>query len=325
MPPENTEPKDAPETPWQPSQRYPDSTVQIIDQSFARYRLNLAAVERIAHGFRWSEGPVWFGDGRYLLWSDIPNNRTMKWEEETGAVSIFRRPSNFANGNTRDRQGRLVTCEHGGRRVTRTEYDGTISVIAGAFEGKPLNSPNDVVVKSDGSIWFTDPPFGLLGYYEGYLAKQELPMNVYRVDGQSGEMTVVEGEVARPNGLCFSPDESTLYLVESGTTPRNVYTYDVVGGRKLSNKRKFIDVGPGTPDGMRCDVDGNLWMGWGMGEAALDGVNIYNPDAKLIGRINLPERCANLCFGGTCRNRLFMAASKSVYALYVNTQGARGG
>jgi gluconolactonase len=325
MPPENTEPKDSPETPWQPSQRYPDSTVQIIDQSFARYRLNLAAVERIAHGFRWSEGPVWFGDGRYLIWSDIPNNRIMKWEEETGAVSIFRRPSNFANGNTRDRQGRLVTCEHGGRRVTRTEYDGTISVVADRFEGKPLNSPNDVVVKSDGSIWFTDPPFGLLGYYEGYLAKQELPMNVYRVDGQSGEMTVVEGEVARPNGLCFSPDESMLYLVEAGTAPRNVYAYDVVGGRKLSNKRRFIDVGPGTPDGMRCDVDGNLWMGWGMGDASLDGVNIYNPDGKLIGRINLPERCANLCFGGTYRNRLFMAAAKSVYALYVNTQGARGG
>jgi len=325
MLPENAASKDAPETPWQPSHRYPDSAVQIIDQSFARYRLNLAAVERIAHGFRWSEGPAWIGDGRYLLWSDIPNNRIMKWEEETGAVSIFRRPSNFANGNTRDRQGRLVTCEHGGRRVTRTEYDGTISVIADSFEGKPLNSPNDVVVKSDGSIWFTDPPFGLLGYYEGYLAKQELPMNVYRVDGQSGEMTIVEGEVARPNGLCFSPDESTLYLVESGTTPRNVYAYDVVSGRKLSNKRKFIDVGPGTPDGMRCDVDGNLWMGWGMGGAALDGVNIYNPDGKLIGRINLPERCANLCFGGTHRNRLFMAAAKSVYALFVNTQGARGG
>jgi gluconolactonase len=325
MPPENNESKDAAETPWHPSQRYPDSAVQIIDQSFARYRLNLAAVERIAHGFRWSEGPVWFGDGRYLLWSDIPNNRIMKWEEETGAVSIFRRPSNFANGNTRDRQGRLVTCEHGGRRVTRTEYDGTISVVADAFEGKPLNSPNDVVVKSDGSIWFTDPPFGLLGYYEGHLAKQELPMNVYRVDGRSGEMTVVEGEVARPNGLCFSPDESMLYLVESGTTPRNVYAYEVISGRKLSNKRKFIDVGPGTPDGMRCDVDGNLWMGWGMGDAALDGVNIYNPDGKLIGRINLPERCANLCFGGTYRNRLFMAAAKSVYALYVNTQGAAGG
>ncbi|HWH48771.1 MAG TPA: SMP-30/gluconolactonase/LRE family protein [Burkholderiales bacterium] len=325
MPPENAAPRDTPEMPWQPSQRYPDSAVQIIDQSFARYRLNLASVERIAHGFRWSEGPVWFGDGRYLLWSDIPNNRVMKWEEETGGVSVFRRPSNFANGNTRDRQGRLVTCEHGGRRVTRTEYDGTISVIAAGFDGKPLNSPNDVVVKSDGSIWFTDPPFGLLGYYEGYPAEQELPMNVYRVDGQNGEMTVVEGEVARPNGLCFSPDESTLYLVESGTTPRNVYAYDVAGGRKLTGKRKFIDVGPGTPDGMRCDVDGNLWMGWGMGSAALDGVSIYNPDGKLIGRINLPERCANLCFGGTFRNRLFMAASRSVYALYVNTQGARGG
>ena len=325
MPLENAEPKDMSEMPWQPSQRYPDSAVQIIDQSFARYRLNLAAVERIAHGFRWSEGPVWFGDGRYLLWSDIPNNRVMKWEEETGAVSVFRRPSNFANGNTRDRQGRLVTCEHGGRRVTRTEYDGTLSVIAAGFEGKPLNSPNDVVVKSDGSIWFTDPPFGLLGHYEGHPAKQELPMNVYRVDGESGEMTVVEGEVARPNGLCFSPDESTLYLVESGTTPRNVYAYDVAGGTKLTRKRPFIDVGPGTPDGMRCDVDGNLWMGWGMGSTALDGVNIYNADGKLIGRIDLPERCANLCFGGTFRNRLFMAASRSVYALYVNTQGARGG
>jgi len=313
-------------TPWQPSQRYPDPAVEVLDQSFARYRLNLAAVERIAHGFRWCEGPVWFGDGRFLLWSDIPNNRIMKWEEESGAVSVFRRPSDFANGNTRDRQGRLVTCEHGARRVSRTEYDGTISVIADRHNGKRLNSPNDVVVKSDGSIWFSDPPFGLLGYYEGYRADQELPMNVYRVDGSSGEMTVVESEVNRPNGLCFSPDESILYLVESGTTPRNVYAYDVVdGGRRLTNRRKLIDVGPGTPDGMRCDVDGNLWMGWGMGSAALDGVAIFNPDGRLIGRVNLPERCANLCFGGTYRNRLFMAASKSVYSLYVNTQGARGG
>ena len=312
--------------PWQPSQRYPDPAVEVLDQSFARYRLNLAAVERIAHGFRWCEGPVWFGDGRFLLWSDIPNNRIMKWEEESGAVSVFRRPSDFANGNTRDRQGRLVTCEHGARRVTRTEYDGTISVIADRHNGKRLNSPNDVVVKSDGSIWFSDPPFGLLGYYEGYRADQELPMNVYRVDGASGEMTVVESQVNRPNGLCFSPDESILYLVESGTTPRNVYAYDVVGGgRRLTNRRKLVDVGPGTPDGMRCDVDGNLWMGWGMGSAALDGVAIFNPDGRLIGRINLPERCANLCFGGTYRNRLFMAASKSVYSLYVNTQGAPGG
>jgi gluconolactonase len=320
MPSENFAP------PPLPLSRYPDPAVQVLDQSFAKYRLNAAGVERIAHGFRWCEGPVWFGDGRFLLWSDIPNDRIMKWEEETGAVSVYRKPSGYANGNTRDRQGRLITCEHGGRRVSRTEYDGTVIVIAETFENKRLSSPNDVVVKSDGSIWFTDPPFGLLGHYEGRPAQQELPMNVYRVDGLNGEMTVVEGEVNRPNGLCFSPDESMLYLVESGTSPRNVYAYDVVaGGKALANKRKFIDVGPGTPDGMRCDVDGNLWMGWGMGSAELDGVAIFNPGGKLIGRINLPERCANLCFGGTHRNRLFMAASKSVYALYVNTQGAPGG
>jgi gluconolactonase len=310
----------------EPNPRYPDPAVRIVDESFAKYRLNLAAVERIAHGFRWAEGPVWFGDGRYLLWSDIPNNRIMKWEEETGAVSVFRKPSNFANGNTRDRQGRLVTCEHGGRRVSRTEYDGTVSVIAERYAGKPLNSPNDVVVKSDGSVWFTDPPFGLLGYYEGYVAKQELPTNVYRVDGATGELTVVADDVNCPNGLAFSPDESILYVIESRSTPRNVLAYDVGGGRRrIENRRTLIAAGPGTPDGMRCDVDGNLWCGWGMGDPALDGVAIFNPDGRLIGRIDLPERCANLCFGGTYRNRLFMASSKSVYALYVNTQGAAGG
>jgi gluconolactonase len=323
---EDPQSQPAREAAWLPSQRYPDPAVRVLDQSFARYRLNLAAVERLASGLRWAEGPVWFGDGRYLLCSDIPNNRILKWEEETGAVSVFRKPSAFANGNTRDRQGRLITCEHGGRRVTRTEYDGTISVVADRYDGRRLNSPNDVVVKSDGSIWFTDPPFGLLGHYEGHPAEQELPMHVYRVDESTGEMTVVEAEVSRPNGLCFSPDESRLYLVESGSTPRNVYAYDVTeGGKRLTNKHKLIDVGQGTPDGMRCDVDGNLWMGWGMGDPELDGVAIFNPDGRLIGRIDLPERCANLCFGGTHRNRLFMAASKSIYALYVNTQGARGG
>jgi gluconolactonase len=312
--------------PWQPSPRYPDPAVQVLDQSFAKYKLNLAAVERIAHGFRWAEGPVWFGDGRYLLWSDIPNNRILKWEEETGAVSIFRKPSNYANGNTRDRQGRLVTCEHGGRRVTRTEYDGNLTVVADSFEGKRLSSPNDVVVKSDGSIWFTDPPFGLLGNYEGKVAEPEVGQNVYRVDGKTGEIAVVESEVLGPNGLCFSPDESILYLVESRTTPRRIWAYDVVDrGRWITRKRVFLDAGPGTPDGMRCDVDGNIWFGWGMGTPELDGVVIYNPEARLIGRIVLPERCANLCFGGLHRNRLFMAASKSVYSLYVNTQGAPGG
>jgi len=310
----------------EPSQRYPDPAVRVVDESFAKYRLNLAGMERIAHGYRWAEGPVWFGDGRFLLWSDIPNNRIVKWEEETGAVSVFRKPSNFANGNTRDRQGRLVTCEHGGRRVSRTEYDGTITVIADRYQGKPLNSPNDVVVKSDGSVWFTDPPFGLLGYYEGYLAKQELPTNVYRVDGATGELTVVADDVNCPNGLAFSPNESILYVIESRSTPRNVLAYDVVdGGRRIANRRTLIAAGPGTPDGMRCDIDGNLWCGWGMGDPALDGVAIFNPDGRLIGRIDLPERCANLCFGGTYRNRLFMASGKSVYALYVNTQGAAGG
>jgi gluconolactonase len=300
---------------WQPSPRYPDPAILIVDQSFARYKLNLAKVERLATGCRWSEGPVWFGDGRYLLWSDIPNNRIMRWDEETGQASVFRKPSNFANGNTRDRQARLLTCEHGGRRVSRTEYDGTITTIADRYEGKPLNSPNDVVCKSAGSTWFTDPPFGVLGYYEGYVAKPELPTNVYRIDGKTGRITVVTGDVNRPNGLCFSPDESKLYVVESGATPRAILLFDVAGGgTRITNKRKFIDAGPGTPDGMRCDVDGNLWCGWGMGDERLDGVSVFNPDGKLIGRINLPERSANLCFGGTYR-RLFMAGSTSLYSL----------
>jgi gluconolactonase len=311
---------------WQPSQRYPDPLVHIVDQSFAKYRLNLAKIERLATGFRWAEGPVWFGDGRYLLWSDIPNNRIMRWDEETGVASVFRKPSNFANGNTRDRQGRLVTCLHGGRSVIRTEIDGHITVIADRYEGKQLNSPNDVVVKSDGSIWFTDPPFGLLGYYEGYQAEPELPVTrVYRADGATGALSVVADDVNGPNGLAFSPDESKLYVVESRANPRTIIVYDVVGGTRLTNKKKLIDAGPGTPDGFRVDLDGNLWCGWGLGEPGLDGVHVFNSDGKLIGRIDLPERCANLCFGGLYRNRLFMAASTSVYALYVNTQGVAGG
>jgi gluconolactonase len=301
--------------------RYPDPAVEILDESFAKYRLALAAVERLATGFRWAEGPVWFGDGRFLLWSDIPNNRIMKWEEETGAVSVFRKPSNNSNGNTRDRQGRLVTCEHDARRVTRTEYDGTITVLADRYDGKPLNSPNDVVVKSDGSIWFTDPPFGILGHYEGHPATVELPTNVYRIDGKTGKVTVATGEVPRPNGLCFSPDETRLYVVVSGATPRAIWVFDVVaGGTRLANRRRFVNAGAGVPDGFRCDTDGNLWCGWGGGEGQ-DGVVIFNPAGQMIGRIHLPERSANLCFGGLKHNRLFMCGSQSVYALYVNAQG----
>jgi gluconolactonase len=305
--------------------RYPDPAFQILDERFTKYRIFNAAVERLATGFRWAEGPAWFGDGRYVLWSDIPNNRIMRWEEETGAVSVFRRPSNHSNGNTRDRQGRLVTCEHDTRRVTRTEYDGTITVLIDRFEDKRLNSPNDVVVKSDDTVWFTDPPFGILGNYEGHVAPLELPTNVYRLDVRTGKTTVVAADVPRPNGLCFSPDERRLYVVVSGAMPREIRVFDVVGsGASLANGRVFVDAGAGIPDGMRCDIDGNLWCGWGGGEG-LDGVAIYNPDGRLIGRILLPERCANLCFGGLRRNRLFLAASQSLYSVFVNTQGVVGG
>ncbi len=315
-------------TDWQPSQRYPDPLVRIIDPSFAKYRLPLAKVERLAVGMRWSEGPVWFGDGRYLLWSDIPNNRILKWEEETGAVSVFRQPSHNANGNTRDRQGRLLTCEHDTRRVTRTEYDGSITVIADSFDGKRLNSPNDIVCKSDDSIWFTDPPFGILGFYEGHPAAQEqATTNVYRWDPRTEKLGVVASDISRPNGLAFSPDESRLYVVEAGVSPRVIRAYDVHdNGTRLANMRVLITAEPnGTPDGFRVDVDGNLWAGWGMGEAGLDGVSIFNPEGKLIGRIDLPERCANVCFGGRHRNRLFMCGSTSLYSLFVNTQGVAGG
>lgn len=303
------------------SQRYPDPLIRTLDPSFNRYRLALAGVERLGTGFRWSEGPVWFGDGRYLLWSDIPNNRMMRWDEASGRISVFRAPSNNSNGNTRDRQGRLLTCEHLTRRVTRTEYDGSITVIADKFDGKPLNSPNDIVVKSDDSIWFTDPPFGILGFYEGEMAEPELPTNVYRVDGRTGRITVATGDINRPNGLAFSPDESRLYVVESGAMPRIIHVFDV-DGERLTNKRAFYTCQPPeTPDGFRVDVDGNLWCGWGMTDE-FDGVRILNPSGAPIGHIHLPERCGNLTFGGRFRNRLLMPASKSLYSLFVNTRGA---
>ncbi|MHB2169048.1 SMP-30/gluconolactonase/LRE family protein [Alsobacter sp. R-9] len=307
---------------WQPAERYPDPRIETLHPSFERYRLFSAAVERLWTGSRWAEGPVWFGDARHLLWSDIPNNRILKWDEASGAVSVFRSPSRYANGNTRDRQGRLVTCEHGGRRVTRTELDGTVTVLADAHAGRRLNSPNDVVVASDGAVWFTDPVFGIAGDYEGDRAEPELPQNVYRLDPATGRLDVVAEGLLGPNGLCFSPDESTLYLVESRAVPtRRIVAFDVDGGC-LRRQRLFVDAGPGgTPDGIRCDVDGNLWCGWGMGSDALDGVMVFNPEGTPIGRIRLPERCANLCFGGPKLNRLFMAASQSLYALYVNTRG----
>ena len=312
-------------TDWQLSPRYPDPAVVVVDESFARYRLPLAKVERLATGCRWAEGPVWLGDARSLVWSDIPNNRMLRWDEASGAVGEFRNPSGYANGNTRDRQGRLLTCEHGARRVSRTEPDGRVVTVVSSFENKKLNSPNDIVCKSDGSVWFTDPTFGILGWYEGGKAEAELPMNVYRWDpsGKAGaQLSVVAEGINQPNGLAFAPDEKTLYIVQSRSVPREILAFEVINEKKLGNPRVLISAGPkGTPDGFRVDMDGNLWCGWGMGEAGLDGVHVFNPAGKLIGRIDLPERCANLCFGGLHRNRLFMAASTSVYALYVNTQG----
>ena len=311
---------------WPVSRRYPDPTIKILDPSFARYRPQIVGVERIVSnvGLAWSEGPVWFGDGRYLLWSDIPNNRIMRWDEETGVASVFRKPSNHANGNTRDRQGRLVSCEHSGRRITRTEYDGTITVLADRFDGKRLNSPNDVVVKSDDSIWFTDPPYGIRNNYNGSMAQQELPQNVYRLD-KTGKLTVVAEGIALPDGLAFSPDEKILYIQEDGSSPPGLRAYDVVDdGTRLTNMRVLIRMERGKADGLRVDVDGNIWCAWEGGEG-LDGVFIFNSTGKPIGHIQLPERCGNVCFGGTRKSRLFITASRSVYALWVNTSGTPGG
>ncbi len=306
------------------NERLPDPAVKILDPSFEKYRLVLASVERLSQGYAWAEGPVYFGDARCLLWSDIPNNRILRWDEETGQTTIFRKPSNYANGNTRDRQGRLVTAEHG-RRVTRTEYNGTITVLIDKFDGKRLSSPNDVVVKSDDSIWFTDMTAGIAGNWNGEIAEQELPQRVYRLDGKTGKATVVnEGTVTRPNGLAFSPDEKILYVIESQPGLRAIYAFDVTGdGATLANGRMLVKCEKDeVPDGFRVDIDGNLWCGWGMGSAELDGVRIFNPQGQPIGHISLPERAANVCFGGPKRNRLFMTASHSIYALYVNTQGA---
>jgi gluconolactonase len=314
---------------FKPSQRYPDPAVQVLDPSFGKYRIYSSTVEQLGTGMRWAEGPVWFGDGRYLLLSDIPNNRIMRFDEATGSFGVFRQPSNFSNGLARDRQGRLLTCEHLTRRITRTEYDGRITVLADSFNGKKLNSPNDIVCKSDGSIWFTDPPFGIGGHWEGDKAASELPHSVYRI-APDGKIGLVTADLNGPNGLAFSPDEKKLYIVEGRAQPhRVIWSYDVGSGASLSNKTRLVDAnGPGSIDGFKVDVDGNLWCGWGSNgapganPAELDGVMVFNPQGKAIGFIRLPERCANLSFGGAKNNRLYMASCHSLYALYVETQGA---
>ncbi|MBI5257838.1 MAG: SMP-30/gluconolactonase/LRE family protein [Burkholderiales bacterium] len=314
---------------FQPSQRTPDPRVEVLDERFRALRLFSATVEQLASGLRWAEGPVWFGDGRFLLVSDIPNDRILRWDECSGQTHVFRAPSHHANGLARDTQGRLLACEHGTRRVTRTEHDGRVTVLAAHFEGQRLNSPNDIVCARDGSIWFTDPSFGIEGWWEGEPAAAERPHAVYRIDAQSGRLDCMIDDLAAPNGLAFSPDESVLYVVESRARPqRRIWAYDRRGGA-LVNKRLQVEAGgPGAFDGIAVDRDGRLWCGFGSdGSAAadaqaLDGVRVFDRDGAPIGHIHLPERCANLCFGGAKRNRLFMAASHSVYALSVNTQGA---
>ncbi|MDA1193515.1 MAG: SMP-30/gluconolactonase/LRE family protein [Candidatus Poribacteria bacterium] len=308
--------------------RYPDPAVEVLDPRFASIRIGNAAIERLWTGARWAEGTVWFGDLRCLIFSDIPNNRMMRWTEETGEVSVYRYPANNSNGNTRDKQGRLITCEHGARRVTRTELDGAITVLMDNFEGKRLNAPNDVVVHEDGGIWFTDPGYGILMNYEGHRAPFELPTNVYRLDPKTGKAAVVAMELEKPNGICFSPDYSKLYVVDTGSTHtegwnKHIRVYDVVDGDHLANGEMFCDMAPGIADGIRCDVEGNLWAAAGWVGDGYDGVHIFAPDGVMIGKIHLPEMCANLCFGGEKRNRLFMAGSTSLYSLYVETQGAQ--
>jgi len=307
-----------------PGTRYPDSRVERLDKSFPAQ--GNAAIERVATGFRWAEGPVYFRDGGYLLWSDIPNNRMMRWLEEDGHVSIFRAPSNYANGNTRDREGRLVTCEHDTRRVTRTEHDGRITVLMDNYRGKKLNAPNDVVVASDGAIWFTDPGYGIDGEYEGHGAERELPAQVYRLDPRTGTAIPVADDFVRPNGLAFSPDEKLLYIVDSGAThggPAHIRVFEV-DGTTLRKGRVFAeDFLPGITDGLRVDMKGNVWCSMGWADPREDGVRCYGPEGALLGKVHLPEVCANLCFGGKKRNRLFMAASTSIYALYVDIQGVQ--
>jgi gluconolactonase len=304
--------------------RYPDPRIEKLDKRFPKQ--GNAGIDRIATGFRWAEGPVYFRDGGYLVWSDIPNNRMLRWLEEDGHVSVFRPHSNYSNGNTRDREGRLLTCEHDARRVTRTELDGRITVVMDSFDGKKLNAPNDIVVASDGAIWFTDPGYGIDGEYEGHTDKFELGTNVYRVDPKTGRATVVVDDFTRPNGLAFSPDEKLLYIVDSGAThggPAHIRVFDVVAN-KLRKSRVFADdFSPGFTDGMRVDVKGNVWCSMGWADPAEDGVRCYAPDGDMIGKVHLPETCANLCFGGKKRNRLFMCGSTSIYALYVDIQGAQ--
>ncbi|MGF1525523.1 MAG: SMP-30/gluconolactonase/LRE family protein [Candidatus Competibacterales bacterium] len=302
---------------------HPSDVLEHHDRRFFDLTVPIANLERLYQGCRWAEGPVWFNDGGYLVWSDIPNRRMLRWVPDQG-VGVFRADSNFANGNTRDRQGRLVTCEHGGRRVTRTEADGTITVLADRYRGKKLNSPNDVVVHSDGSVWFTDPTYGILSDYEGFKAEPEQPgCYVYRLDPDSGDVKAVATDFVKPNGLAFSPDEQVLYVADSAFShdpqgPHHIRALSLDAEHRVTDSRLVVEVSPGVPDGFRFDVHGYLWT------SAKDGVHCYDPkDGALLGKIRVPETVANLTFGGPRRNRLFIAATSSLYAIFVATRGVQ--
>lgn len=301
--------------------KYPDPDIIALDPRFRRYIIGNTSIKRLYTGTSWAEGPAWNGVGKYMVWSDIPANVQMRWIEDDSRVSVFRNPSGYSNGNTFDYQGRQISCEHGGRRVVRYEYNGTITVLADKFEGKRLNSPNDVVVHPDGSIWFTDPPYGILGNYEGYQAEKEVKEAVYRIDGQSAKVTKLTDEVVGPNGICFSPDYKKLYVADTGMGAAETKVWDI-DGAAIRNGKRFIQLDvPGTGarsafDGIRCDRDGNVWGG------ARPGVQIVAPSGERIGMIRLPENCANVCFGGVRRNRLFMTASQSLFVVAVQTIGA---
>ena len=319
-------------SPGAPPVRYPDPDIVVLDDRFKKYKLGNTPIQRLHRGTLWAEGPAWNGVGKYLVWSDIPNNCQMRWLNENGKTSVFRKPAGNSNGNTFDFQGRQISCEHGTRKVVRYEYNGKKTTLAAKFNGKPFNAPNDVIVHpDDGAIWFTDPGYGSLMNYEGNKGPLLLKEAVYRIDVRTRKISKVTDEIFKPNGLCFSPDYKKLYVADTGAShyekaPKNIKVWDIVGGKRLANGKEFTSMElkgkAGFADGIRCDEDGNIWASAGWVGKGYDGVHIFAPDGDRIGQILLPEICGNVCFGGPKRNRLFMTASQSLYSVYVGVSGA---